>query len=119
MGTQITRSGRSVALSCEGSARILLSPERAEALALAIRGAEHGPERVIYEVQRTAALLVAVVKPEPGGLYTVSVRQEGTYGWQACGWELVKWSELRRVSRVLIGLADEIEEKTRKVEAAE
>lgn len=52
-------------------------------------------------------------------LYTVAVCQEGSYGWQACGWECVKWSELRRVSRVLIGLADEIEEKTRKVEAAE
>lgn len=115
MTTTITRAGRSIALHSEGSARILLTPERAEALALAIRGAQ-GPARVIFEVQRTAALLVATVRPEEGGLWTVAVCQEGTYGWQACGWECVSWSELRRVSRALIGLADEIRER---VEAAE
>ena len=115
MTTTIARAASRIALQSDGSARILLTPERAEALALAIRGAQ-GPARVIWSVQRTAALLVATVKPEEGGLWTISVRQEGRYGWQACGWECVSWSELRRVSRALIGLADEIRER---VEAAE
>ena len=65
----------------------------------------------LITVRQAAALLVAVVRPEPGGLYTVAISQVGTYGWQACGWECVKWSELRRASRVLIGLADEMREK--------
>jgi len=117
--TTITRSGRSVALSCEGSARILLTPERAEALALAIRGAEHGPARVIYEVQRTAALLVAVVKPEPGGLYTVAVCQEGSYGWQACGWERVSWDDLLDVDDAIMKIVRPMRREIRRVEAAE
>lgn len=117
--TAITRSGRSVALSCEGSARILLSPERAESLALAIRGAEHGPARVIYQAQRTAALLVAVVRPEPGGLYTVAVCQEGSYGWQACGWERVSWDDLLDVDDAIMKIVRPMRREIRRVEAAE
>ena len=87
MTTTITRAGRSIALQSEGSARILLTPERAEALALAIRGAQ-GQARVIWSVERTAALLVAVVRPESGGLWTVAVCQEGrTAGRRAGGSE--------------------------------
>ena len=87
MTTTITRAGRSIALQSEGSARILLTPERAEALALAIRGAQ-GQARVIWSVERTAALLVAFVRPETGGLWTVAVCQEGrTAGRRAGGSE--------------------------------
>lgn len=119
MTTTITRVARSIALQSEGSARILLTPERAEALALAIRGAEHGPARVIWSVQRTAALLVAVVRPEPGGLYTVAISQVGTYGWQACGWERVSWDDLLDVDDKIMKIVRPMRREIRSVEAAE
>lgn len=118
MTTTITRAGRSIALQSEGSARILLTPERAEALALAIRGAQ-GQARVIWSVERTAALLVAFVRPEPGGLWTVAVCQEGTYGWQACGWERVEWDDLLDVDDEIMKLVRPMRREIRRVEAAE
>lgn len=118
MTTTITRAGSRIALQSEGSARILLTPERAEALALAIRGAQ-GPARVIWSVQRTAALLVATVKPEEGGLWTISVRQEGRYGWQACGWERVEWDDLLDVDDEIMKLVRPMRREIRRVEAAE
>ena len=118
MTTTITRAGRSIALQSKGSARILLTPERAEALALAIRGAQ-GPARVIWSVERTAALLVATVKPEEGGLWTISVHQEGRYGWQACGWERVEWDDLLDVDDEIMKLVRPMRREIRRVEAAE
>ena len=59
------------------------------------------------------------VKPEEGGLWTISVHQEGRYGWQACGWERVEWDDLLDVDDEIMKLVRPMRREIRRVEAAE
>lgn len=108
--TTITRAARRVALSCEGSARILLSPELAEQVAAALLSGKQGPARALLDVARTAARLVVVTD----GAGWVAVGQWGQYGEQYAGWPR---SEARAAAAELLRVAGEIE--ARFVEATE
>lgn len=108
--TRITRAARRVALSCEGSARILLSPELAEQVASALLLGKQGPARVILDIERSAARLVVVTD----GAGWVAVGQWGQYGEQYAGWPR---SEARAAAAELLRVTGEIEQRF--VEAAE